>query len=195
MGAQARTPQAALFRPGGLRLLVEADRWDRADDPAAVLGKAAGRYAEAARREADELTATSERTRRECETRGRRDAWSEPGAAPGRQIWPVRPRQSRGSRSPQREAAAERTLGSVVLIGCVIAVLAVLLLSAAVFDRRARARGHQLRDAGSWNAVRETRRDIKAGQTQLYLGSDRSWTAAHRRDVDADAQRWLEDGG
>jgi len=100
-----------------------------------------------------------------------------------------------GSRSPQREAAGERTLGNVVLIGCVIAVLAVLLLSAAVFDRRARARGHQLRDAGSWNAVRETRRDIKAGQAQSFLGSDRSWTAAHRRDADADAQRRLEDGG
>jgi len=83
----------------------------------------------------------------------------------------------------------------VVLIGCVIAVLAVLLLSAAVFDRRARARGHQLRGAGSWNAVRETRRDIKAGQSQSFLNSDRSGTAAHRRDVDADAQRRLEDGG
>ena len=96
---------------------------------------------------------------------------------------------------PSVKTAAERTLGSVVLIGCGIAVLAVLLLSAAVFDRRARARGHQLRDAGSWNAVRETRRDIKAGQTQSFLNSDRSWTAAHRRDVDADAQRRLEDGG
>jgi len=103
------------------------------------------------------------------------------------------PVSARQQVTPKR--SCQRILGSVVLNACVIAVLAVLLLSAAVFDRRARARGHQLRDAGSWNAVRETRRDIKAGQTQLYLGSDRSWTAAHRRDVDADAQRRLEDGG
>jgi hypothetical protein len=60
----------------------------------------------------------------------------------------------------------------VLLIGYVIAVLAVLLLSAAVFDRRARARGHQLRGAGSWDTVREARRDIEAGQAQNFLDRD-----------------------
>ncbi len=34
-------------------------------------------------------------------------------------------------------------------------------------------KGHRLRNASSWNAVRETRRDIEAaGQAQGFLGSD-----------------------
>jgi len=106
----------------------------------------------------------------------------------------TRPSPSTSSRPATEMCHSRRRLGSVVLIGCVLAVLVVVLLSAAIFDRRPRAKGHQLRGAGSWTAVRETRRDIKAGRTQGYLGGDRTWTAAHRRDLDPDGQRRLEDG-
>lgn len=82
----------------------------------------------------------------------------------------------------------------MVLAMSVVAVLVVLLLGAAIFDRRARAKGHQLRGAGSWYAVRETRRDIRVSQQQHFLSGSRGWTAASRRDVDPDAQRRLEDG-
>lgn len=84
-------------------------------------------------------------------------------------------------------------LGRVVVIG-VVAVLGAGLLAAAIFDRRARARGHQLRGVGSWYAVRESRRDSRAGHAQSWLNSDNDWTAGHRRDVDAEAQRQREDG-
>jgi hypothetical protein len=81
----------------------------------------------------------------------------------------------------------------VVVIG-IVAVLGAVLLAAAIFDRRARARGHRLRGVGSWYAVREARRDSRAGHAESWLNSDNDWTAGHRRDVDADAQRQREEG-
>jgi len=105
----------------------------------------------------------------------------------------TRPSPSTSSRPATEMCHSRRRLGGVVLLGCVVAVLVVVLLSAAIFDRRA-GTVHQLRGAGSWTAVRETRRDIKAGRTQGYLGGDRTWSAAHRRDLDPAGQRRLEDG-
>ena len=50
----------------------------------------------------------------------------------------------------------------------VVVVLGVVLLAAAIFDWRARAKGHRLRGAASLQAVTEANRDIKAGQAQGF---------------------------
>jgi len=50
----------------------------------------------------------------------------------------------------------------------VAVVLGVVLLAAAIFDWRARAKGHRLRGAASLQAVTEANRDIKAGQAQGF---------------------------
>lgn len=92
-----------------------------------------------------------------------------------------------------REAVSGRTLSGMLLIG-VLAVIAALLVLAAVVDRRARANGHSPGGVGSWYAVREARRDNRAGQAQRWLSNDNDWTAGHRRNVDPEAQRRREDG-
>jgi hypothetical protein len=65
----------------------------------------------------------------------------------------------------------------------VAVVLAAVLGAAALVDRAARRRGHDVRGGGAiWEEeVREHRRDVHAGDMQGHMDADRSWTRHHRR--------------
>jgi hypothetical protein len=60
----------------------------------------------------------------------------------------------------------------------VAVVVGLVILGAWMIDRRFRRHGHRLRASSSmWrNEVREHRRDVRAGDAQDYINSDRSWT-------------------
>jgi hypothetical protein len=72
-------------------------------------------------------------------------------------------------------------------------VVGSMLLVASLLDRRARHRGHRLRGTKGAMAVRETRRDMRAAQDTNFLNGSTNWTAAGRRNVDANAQQRRED--
>jgi hypothetical protein len=61
--------------------------------------------------------------------------------------------------------------------------VAVVLVAAWIWDRRARRHGHRLRRGSSiWrDEVREHRRDIRAADSQRFMNRDRSWTRDRRR--------------
>jgi hypothetical protein len=82
---------------------------------------------------------------------------------------------------PERKLASRRWVMGVWIAVAVVVGLGVL--AAWMVDRRARRRGHRLRGGGSmWrDEVREHRRDVKAGDAQGYMDSDRSWTRDKRR--------------
>ncbi|MDX6201018.1 MAG: hypothetical protein QOJ83_518 [Frankiales bacterium] len=73
------------------------------------------------------------------------------------------------------------------------AVVGSFLLIAALMDRRARHRGHRLRGTKGAMALRETLRDQRAQDVTLFLNQDTRWTAAGRRNADANAQQRRED--
>ncbi|MDX6257617.1 MAG: hypothetical protein QOJ11_3951 [Frankiales bacterium] len=78
----------------------------------------------------------------------------------------------------------------VIVLGSVVGSF---LLVAAVMDRRARHRGHRLRGTKGAMALRETLRDQRAQELTLFLNQDTTWTAAGRRNADANAQQRRED--
>ncbi len=65
----------------------------------------------------------------------------------------------------------------------VAVVVGLLVLGAWMVDRRGRRRGHRLRGSGSmWrDDVREHRRDVRAGDAQDFMNSDRAWMRDKRR--------------
>jgi hypothetical protein len=73
------------------------------------------------------------------------------------------------------------------------AVIGTFLAIAAVMDRRARRRGHRLRGTKGSMALRETLRDQRAQELTLFMNQDTKWTAAGRRNADANAQQRRED--
>lgn len=75
------------------------------------------------------------------------------------------------------------------------AVVGSMLLVAALMDRRARHRGHRLRGTKGAMAVREARRDVRAAEGTNFLNSSTNWTAAGRRNADANAQQRREERG
>jgi hypothetical protein len=73
------------------------------------------------------------------------------------------------------------------------AVVGSMLLVAALMDRRARHRGHRLRGTKGAMALRETLRDQRAQELTMFMNQDTKWTAAGRRNADANAQQRRED--
>ena len=65
----------------------------------------------------------------------------------------------------------------------VAVIVGLVLVAAWIADRRARRHGHRLRRGASmWrDEVREHRRDVRAGDAQDFINSDRTWTRDKKR--------------